>query len=341
MLKIETKKLHLINTWTTARNSSDFKENVFVHITKEGITGIGEAAPNIRFDEDAERTTQRLNDLKGVLKGKNLLHFLDLKTEIDKTITDQSCAKAAIDMAILDWVGKKLNVPLYTLFGLNPQHAPLTSYSIGIDRIENMQQRIRENADMPIFKIKLGTENDREIISAIREITPNPIRVDANEAWPDKEFALKQINWLADKGVEFVEQPMPADMLDESVWLKERSPLPIIADEAVKKTTDILMLAKAYHGINIKLMKSGGILEALSMIHLARAMNMKIMLGCMIESSVAISAAAHIAPFMDYIDLDGNLLLADDPYSGVREKQGKLIYNNLPGLGVTLLPTQT
>ena len=334
MLKVETKKLHLKHRWTIARNSSNYKENVFVQLTKDGITGVGEAAPNIRYDEDAERTTQSLIDCTEILKGKNFLNFQDLKTEIDKIITDQSCAKAAIDMAILDWVGKKLNVPLYKMFGLNPEQAPLTSYSIGIDTTENMQERVRERADFPIFKIKLGKENDREIIEAIREVSNKTIRVDANEGWQDKEYALKQIKWLANKNVEFVEQPMPADMLEEAVWLKDRSPLPIIADEAVKKTSDIIKLAEAYDGINIKLMKSGGILEALSMIHLARAMNMKIMLGCMVESSMAISAAAQIAPFVDYVDLDGNLLLADDPYLGVKVKRGKLIYSDLPGLGV-------
>ncbi|KAA3610408.1 MAG: dipeptide epimerase [Calditrichaeota bacterium] len=334
MIKVETKKLHLAHTWTIARNSSDFKENVFVQISKDGKTGIGEAAPNVRYDEDAERTTERLNDCLEIIEKNNLLNFQDLKKEIDRQITDQSCAKAAIDMAILDWAGKKLNAPLFKMFGLNPEKAPLTSYSIGIDSIENMQQRVREKADMPIYKIKLGKDNDREIIEGIREVTDHVIRVDANEGWRDKEYALEQIKWLADKGVEFVEQPMPAEMLVETAWLKERSPLPLIADEAVKKTTDIIKLAESYHGINIKLMKSGGILEALSMIHLARAMEMEIMLGCMVESSVAISAAAQIAPFVDYVDLDGNLLLADDPYSGVKVEQGKLIYNDLPGLGI-------
>jgi L-alanine-DL-glutamate epimerase-like enolase superfamily enzyme len=220
------------------------------------------------------------------------------------------------------------------MLGLNPENAPLTSFSIGIDTPLNMQQRINEKSEMPIFKIKLGKDNDREIIEAIRKVTQNVIRVDANEGWYDKEEAIQQIEWLAKQNVEFVEQPMPADMLEETAWLKERSPLPLIADEAVKQTADIPNLAQAYHGINIKLMKSGGILEALSMIHLARAMKMQIMIGCMVESSVAISAAAQIAPLVDYIDLDGNLLLANDPYSGVKVIEGKLKYNSSPGLGV-------
>ena len=222
------------------------------------------------------------------------------------------------------------------MLGLNPENAPLTSFSIGIDTPENMQERVREMAHMPIFKIKLGKENDREIITAIRQVTDHTIRVDANEGWKDREEAIKNIEWLEKQNVEFIEQPMPAAMLEETAWLKERSPLPLIADEAVKKTADIPKLAEAYHGINIKLMKSGGILEALSMIHIARAMEMQIMLGCMVETSVAISAAAQIAPLVDYIDLDGNLLLKEDPYTGVKHKTGRLIFNELPGLGIEM-----
>lgn len=334
MLKTEVKRLSLAHTWTISRNSSDFKDNVIVHLEKDGIKAIGEAAPNIRYDEDAERTTKRVMDCRNLLAGSDLFQYQELKKQIDTTITDQSCAKAALDMAILDWVGKSLNVPLYKMLGLSPQDAPLTSYSIGIDSLPNMQERVREMAHMPIFKIKLGKENDREIISAIRAVTNHVIRVDANEGWKDKEQAIKNIEWLEKQNVEFVEQPMPAEMLEETAWLKERTPLPLIADEAVKKTADIPHLAEAYHGINIKLMKSGGILEALSMIHIARAMEMQIMLGCMVETSVAISAAAQIAPLVDYIDLDGNLLLADDPFSGVKHKNGRLIYRNLPGLGI-------
>jgi L-alanine-DL-glutamate epimerase-like enolase superfamily enzyme len=184
------------------------------------------------------------------------------------------------------------------------------------------------------LKIKVGTKDDEMIINAVRSLTNKPIRVDANEGWKIKEEALEKIKWLKSQGVEFVEQPMPARMLDETAWLRERSDLPIIADEAVTTASDIPKLATAYDGINIKLMKAGGLLEALGMIQIARAHDLKIMLGCMIESSIAISAAAHLAPCVDWADLDGNLLIKNDPFSGVKIKSGQLIYNNKSGIGV-------
>ena len=336
MLKTEIKRLTLAHTWTISRNSSDYKDNVIVTLEKDGIKAIGEAAPNIRYDEDADRTVQRIMSNQNLFEQNDLFRYQDFKKKLDMRITDQSCAKAALDMMVLDWVGKSLKVPVYKMLGLSPENAPLTSFSIGIDTPGNMQDRVREMAHMPIFKIKLGKENDREIITAIRQVTDHAIRVDANEGWKNKEEAIKNIEWLDKQNVEFVEQPMPAAMLEEAAWLKERSPLPLIADEAVKKTADIPKLAQAYHGINIKLMKSGGILEALSMIHIARAMEMQIMLGCMVETSVAISAAAQIAPLVDFIDLDGNILLKDDPYTGVKQKNGRLIYSDLPGLGIEI-----
>jgi L-alanine-DL-glutamate epimerase-like enolase superfamily enzyme len=185
-----------------------------------------------------------------------------------------------------------------------------------------------------VLKIKVGKKNDDEIIGAVRSETDKPLRVDANEGWKSKEEALEKIQWLKSEGVEFIEQPLPADMIKETAWLRERANMPIIADEAVKKTADIPVLAQAYDGINIKLMKSGGLLEALGMIHMAKALDLKIMLGCMIESSVAVTAAAHLAPYVDWADLDGNLLISNDPFSGVKVKNGRFVYNDRPGLGV-------
>jgi L-alanine-DL-glutamate epimerase-like enolase superfamily enzyme len=184
------------------------------------------------------------------------------------------------------------------------------------------------------LKIKVGKENDEEIIGAVRSVTDKPIRVDANEGWKSKEEALEKIQWLKSQGVEFIEQPMPSDMLEETAWLRERVDMPVIADEAVKNASDIPILAKSYDGINIKLMKSGGMLEALRMIQMAKALKMKIMLGCMIESSVAISAAAHLSPYVDYADLDGNLLIRNDPFQGVGVDKGEFVFSDKPGLGV-------
>ena len=334
MIKTKIKRLHLKNTWTIARNSSEFKENVIISVEKDGAYGWGEAAPNIRYKEDSDATIRAIELFNQRAINIDLMQYHDVKKQIDKHISKQNCAKAAIDMAILDWVGKKMNMPVYKFLGLNPENSPISSFSIGIDTPEKMQQKIYENKFMPIYKIKLGAENDRDIITAIREVTDKPIRVDANEGWKDKEFALEQIKWLADMGVELVEQPMPSVMLKESIWLKENSPLPIFADESVMRAEDIAIIARAFDGINIKLMKAGGILEAIKMINIANSLNLKVMLGCMIETSLAITAAAQIAPMVDYLDIDGNLLIINDPYIGVENNNGKIIYNDLPGLGI-------
>lgn len=334
-IDIKTKRLNLAHTWTISRNSSSFKNNVFVRIERDGIVGYGEAAPNVRYGEDAQKTTNRIQGAEDILKNTNFFHYVDIKADIDKRITDQSCAKAAIDIALMDWFGKALNTPLYKLWGLNTAEAPLTSFSIGIDTVEMIKKKVREAAPYPLLKVKVGTHRDKEIINAVRSVTKDkPIRVDANEGWKTKEEALENIKWLMDQGVEFIEQPMPASMIEETAWLRDHVNIPIIADEAVKTANDIPKLVGAYDGINIKLMKSGGLQEALRMIFMAKAYGMKIMLGCMIESSVGISAAAHLTPFVDYADLDGNLLITNDPFSGVKVDHGKFIFNDKPGLGV-------
>lgn len=334
MLEIKIKHLDLAHTWTIARGSADYKENVFVKLEQGGICGFGEAAPNVRYGENAALTVTRMKAAAPVFEQHDLFHFEELAAALAETIRDQSCARAGLEMALLDWVGKALQAPLYRMWGLNPARAPLTSFSIGIDSPEVIQAKVEEAADYPILKIKLGMGDDEAVLGAVRRVTDRPLRVDANEGWLNKEEALEKIRWLADQNVEFVEQPLPAAMVEETAWLRERASLPIVADEAVKTAADIPKVAHAYDGINIKLMKSGGLLEALRMIHLARALDLKIMLGCMIESSLAISAAAQLAPYTDWIDLDGNLLLREDPFRGVRIERGKVLYNELPGLGV-------
>lgn len=335
MIEVKTKRLFLEDTWTISRNSSDYKDNVFVRIEKDGVAGYGEAAPNVRYGENHNKTTGRINGVKSLFEKYDLWHYVDLKNEIFAGITDQNCARCALDIAIMDWIGKKLNTPLYKIWGLDKSKTPLTSYSIGIDTIEVIKKKVRAAEKYPLLKIKVGKDNDEEIIEAVRSITDKPIRVDANEGWKSKEVALEKIKWLQSMGIEFIEQPMPSDMIEETRWLRDRVDIPIIADEAVKTVADIPKLAEAYDGINIKLMKAGGPQEAMRMIYLARAMNMKIMLGCMIESAIAISAAAHLSPLVDWADLDGNLLLREDPYQGVGVEKGKLILNDKPGLGIS------
>jgi len=328
-------KLNLKHTWTIARNSTNFKNNVFVRITCDGVSGMGEAAPNIRYNETPESTIEVIKKAESLFESDiNLLHFVELGNAIQNITEQQTAAKAALDIALMDWIAKKFDVPLYQYLGLDPAKVPLTSFSIGIDTIEMIKQKVKEAEPYPILKIKVGKENDEAIIEAVRSVTQKPLRVDANEGWKDKNEALEKINWLEKQGVEFIEQPMPVSMFEEIRWLREKVNLPIIADEAVKSAADIPKLAEAYDGINIKLMKSGGIQEALRMIAMARALNMKIMLGCMIESSLGIAAAAHISPLVDWVDLDGNLLIANDPFQGHPVVNGKIILNDKAGLGV-------
>ncbi len=329
------KRLTLQHTWTIARNSSDYKDNVFVRIERDGVVGWGEAAPNVRYGESAEKTLAALERAKPLLESGDWFQYVDLRRQWEVLTKDQTCAGAALDMAVLDWVSRKLDVPLWRMLGLDKSKAPVTTFSIGIDTPEVVKQKVREAADFPALKIKVGRENDADILKAVREVTDVPLRVDANEGWRDKQTALDKIRWLQDLGVELIEQPMPAAMLDETAWLRDRVEIPILADEAVKRAGDIPKLAHAYDGINIKLMKAGGIQEALRMIHIARALDMQIMVGCMIASSVSITAAAHLSPLVDYADLDGNLLIANDPFTGVTVDHGRLVLPDRPGLGVT------
>jgi len=334
MLEFKIKDLKLTHTWTISRNSATVKHNVFVKYTHDGVFGIGEAAPNIRYNETAESTVAMIEKAMAVVEKYNPWHFVDLGYAIHDLSEEQTAAKCAIDIAIMDWMSKSLGIPLYKYLGLDKNKIPLTSYSIGIDTPEIMQQKIQEAEGYPILKIKLGTDHDEEIMKAVRDVTDRTLRIDANEGWKTKEEALTKIQWLEKMNVEFVEQPLPSNMLEETRWLRDRVQIPIIADEAVKNAADIPKLAAAYDGINIKLMKSGGIQEALRMIWMARSLGMKVMLGCMIESSCAISAAAHISPLVDYADLDGNLLISNDPFKAVVVKKGQMILPDKPGLGL-------
>ncbi|MBN2089187.1 dipeptide epimerase [candidate division KSB1 bacterium] len=334
-LTCKVHKLLLKHTWTISRNSTDFKNNVFVKIKRDGIEGLGEAAPNIRYDETPESTVETIEKARPLFSQFDLWHYVDLGYAIKEMGTGQTAAKAALDIAIMDWIAKKQNMPLYQYLGLNKEKVPLTTFSIGIDTPEVIRQKVKEAEPYPILKIKVGLGNDREIIGAVRSVTDKPLRVDANEGWKNKEEALEKIKWLEKEGVEFIEQPMPASMHDDIRWLRERVNIPIVADEAVKTASDIPRLADAYDGINIKLMKSAGLQEALRMIAMARSLGLKIMLGCMIESSLAIAAAAQISPLVDWLDLDGNLLISNDPMKGHPVVAGKIILNDNPGLGVT------
>jgi L-Ala-D/L-Glu epimerase len=333
-LQTSITRLKLRHIWTTTMSSSEFRDTLSVRLTCGGITGVGEGAPIVRYHETAEGARQAVESTRPFLMSISPWQFEKAMAEISRRIDGQFAAKAAIDLALMDWVGKKLGIPLYRYFGLNSEDAPVTTFSIGIDTPEKTREKVREAEPFPVLKIKVGLDTDEETISAVRSVTKKPLRVDANEGWTNKEEAVRKINWLESQGVEFVEQPMPAAMLEETRWVRERVHLPIIADEACLSAAAVPRLVNSYDGVNVKLDKCGGIQAAMRTIQVARSLGMKTMLGCMVSSSVSVTAAAHLSPLVDYADLDGNLLIANDPFTGVQVRQGKLILPDGPGLGV-------
>jgi L-alanine-DL-glutamate epimerase-like enolase superfamily enzyme len=328
-------RLNLQHTWTTTMSSSQYRDTLHTTYTRDGITGHGEGAPIVRYHENAAGAQKAVESVRGLLLAADPMQFAKVMAEVFRKVPGEWAGKAAIDIALMDWVGQKLGIPLYSLFGLDPQNTPLTTFSIGIDTPEITRQKTREAEAYPILKVKVGLATDEPTIEAVRSVTKKPLRVDANEGWKDKEEAVRKINWLEKQGVEFIEQPMPAEMIEETRWIRDRVHIPIIADESCQRASDIPKLRDAFDGVNVKLDKSGGMLEAYRMIEVARSMGMRTMLGCMISSSVSVTAAAHLSPLVDYADLDGNLLIANDPFHGVKVESGKLILSRGPGLGLT------
>jgi L-Ala-D/L-Glu epimerase len=327
-------RLRLRHTWTTTMSSSEYRDTIQVRLTSDGITGVGEGAPIVRYHENAEDGKKAIKAIGTFLQGCDPWRFEKVMAGVSREMPGQFAAKAALDIALIDWVGKKLNVPLYRMLGLDAGDTPITTFSIGIDTPEETRQKVREAEAFPVLKIKVGLDTDEATIAAVRSVTKKPLRVDANEGWKDKVEAVRKINWLEKQGVEFVEQPMPAEMIEETRWVRSHVHLPIIADEAAVSASAIPKLVDAYDGVNVKLDKCGGIQQALRMIYVAKSLGMKTMLGCMVSSSVSVTAAAHLSPLVDYADLDGNLLVANDPYSGVTVRQGKLLLPDGPGIGV-------
>jgi L-alanine-DL-glutamate epimerase-like enolase superfamily enzyme len=333
-LRTSIVRLKLRHTWTTTMSSSEYRDTLHVAYTKDAVTGHGEGAPIVRYHENAESGRQAVESVRDLLLSADPWQFEKVMAEVFRRVEGQWAGKAALDIALMDWVGQKLGVPLYRYFGLDPRDAPVTTFSIGIDNPEVTRQKVREAADFPVLKIKVGLDTDEATIAAVRSVTDKPLRVDANEGWKDKEEAVRKIDWLATQGVEFVEQPMPASMLDEMHWVHSRVHIPLIADEACLRASDVPRMAGAFDGVNVKLDKTGGVLGAHRMIQVAKSLGLKTMLGCMISSSVSVTAAAHLSPLVDYADLDGNLLIANDPFRGVTVNKGKLVLPDRPGLGL-------
>jgi L-alanine-DL-glutamate epimerase-like enolase superfamily enzyme len=315
-------------------SSSEHRDTLHVRLTRDGVTGLGEGAPIVRYHEDALGGQRALEAARPVVLAADPWRVETLLGQAFRLLEGQHAARAALDIALHDWAGRKLGVPVYRLLGLDPANAPITTFSIGIDTPEVTRQKVREADAFPVLKVKVGLETDEPTIEAVRSVTGKPLRVDANEGWKDKETAIRKIEWLASRGVELVEQPMPAAMLEEAAWVRERSPIPVFADEACLRASSIPALAGAFHGVNVKLDKAGGLREALRMVHAARACGLEVMLGCMVSSSVSTTAAAHLSPLVDYADLDGHLLVANDPWEGVRVDHGRLLLPDRPGLGL-------
>jgi L-alanine-DL-glutamate epimerase-like enolase superfamily enzyme len=333
-LSIARTRLNLRHTFRIARSADEYRETVLLRLADEGVEGFGEAAPSPRYGQSADSAERALAGIEdALLEPPGSLD--DILERLAERLAGERAALAAIDIALHDLFCKRLGVPLFAFLGLDPGKTPVTSYTIGIDTPEIIESKIREAEGFPVLKIKMGLENDYEILETVRRLTDRPVRIDANEGWTRDE-ALEKMRWLEGRNVEFIEQPLPAAQLEDARWLAERTSIPIIADESVHTARDIPPLAGAFHGINIKLMKCGGIREALRMIRTARVHGMKVMLGCMIESSVGITAAAHLSPLVDYADLDGNILIRNDPALGVTVEDGKLILPAGPGLGVTI-----
>lgn len=335
-LHFQSRALKLKHTWTTVMSSSTVRETFHVEYSRDGITGRGEGAPIIRYNESAAQAIERLEKERAWLEAADPWQFTKLMHQVFDKVDANFAAKAALDIALLDWVTQRLGIPLYRFFGLDPADAPVTTFSIGIDTADVVKRKTEEAAQFPVLKIKVGLDNDEEIIRAVRSVTDKPLRVDANEGFKTKKSAVEKILWLEQQGVEFVEQPMPAANLEDMNWIRARVHVPIIADESCLHPEDIPKLAPHFDGVNIKIDKCGGLLEGWRMIQIARALGLKTMLGCMISSSCAITAAAHLSPLADYADLDGHLLIANDPFIGVEVVDGRLRLPTTPGLGLRL-----
>lgn len=327
-------ELKLRHVFTVASYSRSTTPDVQLEITYDGITGYGEASMPQYLGQSVASVTAFLKKVD-LGQFNDPFQLEDILSYVDGLSVGDTAAKAAIDIALHDLVGKLLGAPWYKIWGLNKAKTPSTTFTIGIDTPEVVRQKTRECADrFNILKVKLGRDNDKELIETIREVTKLPIAVDVNQGWKDRQMALDMIYWLKERGIVMVEQPMPKEQKDDIAWITQQSPLPIFADEAIQRLKDIKDVEGAYSGINIKLMKCTGMREAWKMLNYARAIGMKVMVGCMTETSCAVSAAAQLSPAVDFADLDGNLLIANDRFRGMEVVKGKITLPDRPGIGI-------
>ena len=330
-------ELNLRQVFTLAGYSQKTFPDVQVEIEYDGVVGYGEASM-------VPYLGQTVDTVMSFLKKVNLEQFADpfqlddILTYVDSLSPDDTSAKAAVDIALHDLVGKLMGQPWYKIWGLDKSKAPSTTFTAGLDTLDVAREKTKECAEQfNVLKVKLGRDNDKEMIQTIRSVTSLPITVDVNQQWTDRQYALDMIHWLKEQGVVMVEQPMSKHRLDDNAWITQHSPLPIFADESLQRLNDVLALKGAFTGINIKLMKCTGMREAWKMQTLARAFGMRVMVGCMLETSCAISAVAQLSPVADFADLDGNLLISNDRFKGMELVKGKITLNDLPGIGLIKL----
>ncbi|MGQ1911062.1 dipeptide epimerase [Marinifilum sp. RC60d5] len=332
-LSFEPYELQLKHVFTIASYSRLTTPVMLTKIEWDGYVGYGEASMPPYLGESHE-TANRF------LKSLNLKQFSDpfrlneILAYVDSIAPGNCAAKASVDIALHDLIGKLLEKPWFKILGYNQENTPLTTFTIGIDTPEVVTEKVKEASPYKILKVKIGRGNDEQMINTIRKVTDVPLCVDVNQGWKDKYEALDKIHWLKEQGIVFVEQPMDKYNLDDMAWLTQHSPLPTIADEGVQRLVDVPKLSGAYSGINIKLMKCTGMREAHKMINLARSLDMKVMIGCMTETSCGVSAASQLSPVVDWADLDGNLLISNDPFLGVTVENGKIILPDSPGIGI-------
>ncbi len=336
-LSWEPYELQLAHTFTVASYSRTTTPDVQVKIEYDGFTGYGEASMPPYLGHSVKSVCAFLEKVD-LEQFADPFCIDDIIAYVDSLSEGDAPAKAAVDIALHDLVGQLIGQPWFRIWGLDAAKAPSTSFTIGIDSPEVVKQKTIECAGkFNVLKVKVGLENDKEMIETIRSVTDTPLVVDANQGWRDRQKALDEIFWLKEMGVQMVEQPMPKERLDDIAWITERSPLPIFADESIQRLRDIDSIKGAFTGINIKLMKCTGMHEAWKMYNYARTLGMKVMLGCMTETSCATTAAGMLSPVCDFADLDGNLLISNDRFEGMLVKEGKLVLPDRPGLGLIKL----
>jgi L-alanine-DL-glutamate epimerase-like enolase superfamily enzyme len=334
-LRVQPFRIHPVHTFTISRSSHAHYDNVRVEVEEEGIAGMGEAAPSAYYGETQATVLAALEVLRPLVEEAHPLEVRALEAALDRRVGGNGAAKAALSAACHDWRGKRYGAPLYRLLGASSDTIPATSFTIAIASPEEMAARVSEAAGYRTLKVKMGFDGDEEALERIAGSTEQTIRVDANAGWSRKQ-ALRKLDFLEEIGVELVEQPLPAWDVEGLAALSEASTLPIVADESCVTSRDLSRLAGAVDGINVKLAKAGSVGDALRLIEGARSLGMQVMLGCMIESSLGIAAAVHLSPLVDFVDLDGHLLISDDPFQGLRLEDGRVLPSEEPGLGVRL-----